>query len=119
MDIHNHKSCPRCGHHFECKAKDIGNCQCSTVQLSEQTLVFLSKTQYDCFCKDCLIAINDFVTKAEGLHFPSPKNMLVENLHYYKEGENWVFTELYHYLRGKCCGNACRHCVYGNALKSS
>ncbi|XP_046676852.1 uncharacterized protein LOC124365016 [Homalodisca vitripennis] len=23
-----------------------------------------------------------------------------------------ILTRLRHYLRGKCCGNACRHCVY-------
>jgi hypothetical protein len=25
-----------------------------------------------------------------------------------------VFTEIYHKKRGKCCGNACRHCPYGH-----
>lgn len=40
---------------------------------------------------------------------------LVENTHYYKEGPYLVFTELYHYLKGRCCGNGCRHCAYGNS----
>jgi hypothetical protein len=26
-----------------------------------------------------------------------------------------VFTEIEHFARGKCCGNACRHCPYGHA----
>jgi hypothetical protein len=26
----------------------------------------------------------------------------------------WVFTEFYHLLRGHCCKNGCRHCVYGH-----
>ena len=25
-----------------------------------------------------------------------------------------VLTRLRHFLRGRCCGNACRHCVYGH-----
>ncbi|KAF0292766.1 uncharacterized protein FJT64_000153 [Amphibalanus amphitrite] len=25
-----------------------------------------------------------------------------------------VLTRLRHFLRGQCCGNACRHCVYGH-----
>ena len=25
-----------------------------------------------------------------------------------------VFTEVYHRKRGKCCGNACRHCPFGH-----
>ncbi|KAF2359164.1 hypothetical protein FHG87_010081 [Trinorchestia longiramus] len=27
---------------------------------------------------------------------------------------NRVMTRLCHFLRGKCCGNACRHCVYNH-----
>ena len=26
-----------------------------------------------------------------------------------------VFTRLRHWLKGKCCGSACRHCVYDHA----
>ena len=25
-----------------------------------------------------------------------------------------VLTRLQHYVKGKCCGSACRHCVYGH-----
>jgi hypothetical protein len=26
-----------------------------------------------------------------------------------------VFTEAYHSARGRCCGNACRHCPFEHA----
>jgi hypothetical protein len=31
---------------------------------------------------------------------------------YYFEGENLVFTAVYHLKRGYCCGSGCRHCPY-------
>ena len=48
-------------------------------------------------------------------HRISPNlSYLIEQLHYYKEDGYFVFTELYHYLKGQYCGNKCRHCAYGN-----
>ncbi|EPR67374.1 DUF5522 domain-containing protein [Cyclobacterium qasimii] len=41
-----------------------------------------------------------------------PPHLLKEGLHYYFESGFMVFTEEYHLLRGKCCGNGCRHCPY-------
>ena len=35
-----------------------------------------------------------------------------EVLHYYLEGERVIFTSLFLYQRGQCCGNGCRHCPY-------
>jgi hypothetical protein len=37
---------------------------------------------------------------------------MVEDIHYYVEGERVVFTALFHLQRGQCCGNGCRHCPY-------
>jgi hypothetical protein len=31
---------------------------------------------------------------------------------YYFEGNNLVFTAIYHLKRGTCCGSGCRHCPY-------
>jgi len=42
--------------------------------------------------------------------WPVPE--LKENLHYYMENGFMVFTQEYHLARGRCCGNACRHCPY-------
>lgn len=41
-----------------------------------------------------------------------PIAILKENVHYYMENGFMVFTEEYHLARGRCCGNACRHCPY-------
>lgn len=41
-----------------------------------------------------------------------PIPVLKENLHYYMENGFMVFTAEYHLARGKCCGNACRHCPF-------
>ncbi|MEM7360368.1 MAG: DUF5522 domain-containing protein [Pseudomonadota bacterium] len=41
-----------------------------------------------------------------------PIPVLKENVHYYMENGFMVFTEEYHLARGRCCGNACRHCPF-------
>ena len=41
-----------------------------------------------------------------------PIAVLKEGRHYYMEGGFMVFTETYHSARGRCCGNACRHCPF-------
>ncbi|MEO6283174.1 MAG: DUF5522 domain-containing protein [Dyadobacter sp.] len=45
--------------------------------------------------------------------------MLIERLHFYKEGGNFVFTEAYHLQRGYCCKNGCRHCPFQLTQKQS
>ena len=42
----------------------------------------------------------------------SSAGTLIENVHYYMDSGNLVFTEIYHLERGSCCGSACRHCPY-------
>lgn len=42
--------------------------------------------------------------------WPIPE--LKENVHFYMESGFMVFTETYHLARGRCCGNACRHCPF-------
>jgi hypothetical protein len=113
MTSEKEKYCPKCNEAFECKAEDILNCQCSAVQLSAETRLFLSQTYFGCLCKKCLVRIDHLVQLSNELTAPSAANPLKEGLHYYKENGNWVFTEVYHMLRGSCCGNGCRHCPYG------
>jgi hypothetical protein len=110
---HEPKSCPRCQAIFECKVGDVANCQCSEVLLTKETEAFLSKTQYDCLCKNCLTEVQKLVLLAESQNFPKQSHLLKEGIHYYIENGYWVFTEYYHLLRGYCCGNGCRHCAYG------
>lgn len=117
MEKHEEKYCPKCGQPFICKVGDIAKCQCTSVQISEATKDFLAKTNYDCLCKDCLSKTDHDVKMAKGYIFPTQKEMFIEGLHYYNEKGNWVFTELYHLLRGYCCQNGCRHCVYGFTQK--
>ena len=107
------KNCPRCGTAFTCLVEDIDNCPCHVLVLSEPAKVFLKSSYLDCLCTECLIHINQQTQEALLHSFPTEKEMLVEGLHYYKDGELWVFTEFYHLLRGYCCQNACRHCAYG------
>jgi len=42
--------------------------------------------------------------------WPIPE--LKEDVHYYMEDGLMVLTEAYHLARGRCCGNACRHCPF-------
>ena len=49
-------------------------------------------------------------TEAVEKTWPIP--VLKEGEHYYMENGFMVFTERYHAARGKCCGNACRHCPF-------
>ena len=46
-------------------------------------------------------------------HIPSYAGM-DDQLDYYVENGNYVFTAWYHIRRGYCCGSACRHCPYGH-----
>jgi hypothetical protein len=106
------KICPKCKIEFECKVSDVANCQCH-VEINEATKVFLAKTSFDCLCVSCLQNFNQLATISQNQLFPSNEEMLIEGLHFYKENNYWVFTQLYHMLRGYCCKNGCRHCVYG------
>lgn len=113
MPKHEEKYCPKCNEVFVCKVGDIANCQCNAIVLSEFTQQFLAKTNFDCLCVNCLKKISEAVEISKTYVFPTQKEMFVEGLHYYIENNNWVFTDMYHLLRGYCCESGCRHCVYG------
>lgn len=113
QEKHELKYCGRCFVQFMCKVGDVLTCQCSSVQLSQFTKDFLLETKYDCLCVSCMSEINVLVNTNPDRISPNPY-YLIEQLHYYKEDGYFVFTELYHYLKGQCCGNKCRHCAYGN-----
>jgi hypothetical protein len=40
------------------------------------------------------------------------KKDFIQGIHYYLEGDRVIFTALFHFQRGQCCGNGCRHCPY-------
>jgi hypothetical protein len=37
---------------------------------------------------------------------------VTENVDFYLENGNVVFTALFHLKRGECCGTGCRHCPF-------
>ena len=45
-------------------------------------------------------------------HNMSEKKDFIQGIHYYLEGDRVIFTTLFHFQRGQCCGNQCRHCPY-------
>lgn len=54
------QQCARCKAAFECKAEDIANCACSTVQLNPKAIKHLKEAKYEgCLCKACLVSINN------------------------------------------------------------
>jgi hypothetical protein len=105
--------CLRCNEAFECHSGHIADCACSTVAIEPATRVFLEKTAYGCVCPRCLAEVNELVVTGGNAVFPTKREQMVEGVHYYLEGGYWVFTPLYHFLRGYCCKNGCRHCAYG------
>ena len=113
--MHNQeeKYCPKCNNAFICRSENIAKCPCNAVNLSKSTVQFLKTTFYDCLCKNCLEKIDQSRKTLKFYQFPTQKEMFIEGLHYYIENDNWVFTELYHMLRGYCCQSGCRHCAYG------
>jgi Family of unknown function (DUF5522) len=118
QEKHEQKYCGRCFVLFTYKVGNILTCQCSKAELSKPTKDFLLETSYDCLCANCMSELNTLVNS--NLHRISPNpSHLIERLHFYKEGGYFVFTELYHFLKGQCCGNKCRHCAYGNKKQTN
>ncbi len=107
------KICPRCKKEFTCNAENIAACSCSQVVLSNETKSYLTKTFFSCLCTTCLSELNYLIGLEKEYPFPGRGGDLIEGIHYYKEGEYRVFTELYLLSRGFCCRSGCRHCPYG------
>lgn len=107
------KHCSRCRGSINCDADNIANCECGKVNLNADTLAFLKRTNYGCLCNKCLIEINVLMGQVKQYQFPTNRSEMKEGIHYYLENGYFVFTELYHLLRGKCCQSGCRHCAYG------
>ena len=110
------KKCSRCSKHFQCHSENINQCECNTVELTTDSKEYLAKTQYDCLCTACLIEINSYSELKKQYPFPDHPSKYVQGIHYYIENNFWVFTNYYHYLKGSCCKNNCRHCAYGYVI---
>ena len=107
------KKCQRCGSMFICTPEDITNCACSKASPSRELKYFLSKTEYDCLCNSCISELEDQLKEAKKYSLPIRRENYKEGVHYYMEGEFFVFKELFHIIKGECCRNNCRHCAYG------
>ena len=114
------KHCSQCGKAFICGTdKENSTCWCDT---------FPHIGQIDginnCLCPACLkkqmkekigLFVADFKAGKQDNSAPKYRNKkagLVEDIDYYLDDGNVVFTEWYHLKRGECCGNRCRHCPY-------
>ena len=114
------KICSECKNTFDCGDSPDGSaCWCNAFPP-----IFEIEAGKDCLCSSCLKKnslqkINDFVSKVTAKNAINnraanlPKSStLIEEIDYYIENDNYVFTAWYHLKRGSCCGNGCRHCPY-------
>jgi len=84
-----------------------------TDALPETTRDYLKRTRYRALCGACLNHLEALLGDAAGKSFPGNAAGMIRGLHYEIEGSLWVFSEMYHMLRGHCCRSGCRNCVYG------
>ncbi len=82
---------------------------CNKVSLHEETKAFLGKTNYDCLCNDCLLEVDNLVSRVA----VDQSDEIAEGKDYYMDNGLVVYTEMYHIKRGYCCNSGCRHCAYG------
>lgn len=105
--------CTHCKAPIVCAAEEIENCDCQKLTLRPETIAFLGTTFHKCLCNSCLKKMDEMVAFSLVNEFPKRRSEMVEGVHYYIENEYFVFTEQYHLMKGQCCQNGCRHCVYG------
>lgn len=112
--------CQQCGAHFGCGSGEAVPCWCNAYPSVMQPDPALS-----CLCPACLAkTMRERIrqrfcnlSREECLALARPyrnQKPLIEHLDYYLEKGNWVFTEWFHWKRGQCCGNACRHCPFNH-----
>ncbi len=106
-------NCSKCHSEFNCNKEDITSCHCYPFNFKKGTKDFISKHYDDCLCNKCLHQFKQFELLEKKEIFGVNNTIeLKENIHYYVENSLWVFTEYYHFLKGSCCLNNCRHCIY-------
>lgn len=98
---------------YRCKCDKVADVKEIETILSKETKEFLLENNLNIFCKKCLQDINTMIDVAQEYKSPLKNKQFIEGIHYYKENNYIVFTEMYHFLKGYCCKNSCRHCIYG------
>lgn len=111
--MEKNKVCTHCKTPIVCNVEEIDKCDCTKATVSNETRVFLANSFHKCLCNTCLEKFDGMLAQTKGQSFPKRRSEMVENVHFYEEGGYFVFTELYHLMKGQCCQNGCRHCVYG------
>ena len=59
MRKHEEKYCSRCNSLFECRAGNIGACQCSQVVIPETLADHIAMVYQDCLCLNCLLELKE------------------------------------------------------------
>jgi hypothetical protein len=106
MESITRKSCSMCGESFGCGINNNNAESCWCNELPRVEIV----DGLDCYCPKCLARIVHEQLAAGKTGKLALE--LTEGVDYYLEGNNIVFTELYHLRRGYCCDSGCRHCPY-------
>lgn len=120
MNSVREKTCSVCQNTFGCgNPSETVRCWCNDLPP-----IFNLDNITDCLCPKCLKhatikKIDDYVNtitpenSCSNIAKDLPKTtQLVEDIDYYLENGNYVFTKWFHLKRGSCCGNKCRHCPY-------
>ncbi|WP_109832695.1 TIGR04282 family arsenosugar biosynthesis glycosyltransferase [Reichenbachiella versicolor] len=87
----------------------------STERVFDQTIDKANKIGLSIFTLPELVDVDtkaDWDLVKSNFEFPEYPAQQEEGRHYYFENGFLVFTELYHLMRGNCCGSGCRHCGY-------
>ncbi len=114
------RTCPICGASFDCGTRPgEKGCWCS-----RYPQIMPLETARGCQCPECLrktiaARIQAFTETAQHEEILETAaryrhNPLVEGIDYRIEKGLYVFSAWYHYKRGHCCGNGCRHCPYSS-----
>ena len=112
MDVNTQKICTRCEQHQTVQQSfKVAHSNNLSTQYLKDIPADIATT--DSLCPSCRTHFKQLMSTSQCCHFPKTKEDFSEGIHYYIEDNQWIFTELYHYLRGYCCKNACRHCIYG------
>ncbi len=57
MSDHEQVFCPRCDADFQCKVGSISLCQCTTVKLSVEEILFIREQYEECLCAGCMLEL--------------------------------------------------------------
>ena len=104
--------CSKCKSNFKCEKENIDQCHCFNFNFTNKTKKIIREFYNDCLCNNCLNKFKQFENLEKKQIYLNKKIEFKEGIHYNIENSLWVFSEYYHYLRGSCCQNNCKECIY-------